>query len=225
MTDRDQGNQESIDRYLANRLSDAERELVETRIVGDPGFRHQVELTEALRDGLRELERQGKVAPLLKTRSWMWRRSPFAIAASIMALALGVATLLLYQRLGHDQNDLAATPGTLVVATLRFEQTRGGDDGPDVTWQHTSTPALLDMQFDAGLEPASGYSIVIERIGVNAAAPVLKANAASISLDGVVSLSVNSALLAPGDYRIRLEPQPPGSMQPDPTIYTLRIAD
>ena len=52
MTDRDQGNQKMIDRYLANHLNDTERELVETRIVGDPGFRHEVELTEALRDGL-----------------------------------------------------------------------------------------------------------------------------------------------------------------------------
>lgn len=216
MTDKDQGNQETIDRYLANRLSYAERESVETRIVGEPGFRREVELTEALRDGLRELQRQGKVAPLLQTRTWMWRRSPYAIAASVMAMALGVAALLLYQRLERVQHDLAAAPGTLVVATLRFERTRGGDEGPDVIWQRSSAPALLDMQFDVGLEPAPAYNILIEKIATDAA-PVLKANTASISPDGIVSLSVQSALLSPGDYHISLEP---GAI-----VYTLRITD
>jgi hypothetical protein len=132
MTDREQGTQETIDRYLANRLSDAERELVETRIVGEPAFRHEVELTEALRDGLHELQKQGKVAPLLKTRTGIWPRSPFAIAASVMALALGIAALLYYQRLERVRHELAAAPGELVVATLRFERTRGGEAGPDV---------------------------------------------------------------------------------------------
>ena len=225
MTDREQGIQETIDRYMANRLSDAEREVVETRIVGDPAFRHQVELTEALRDGLRELQKQGKVAPLLKTRTGIWPRSPFAIAASVIALALGVAALLFYQRLERVRHELAAIPSELVVATLRFERTRGGEAGPDVTWQRTAAPAQLEMQFDVGLEAASGYRVFIERIGTGADTPVLRANAASISADGTVSLSVSSALLEPGDYRMRLEPQPLSPMHPDPTVYTLRVAD
>jgi len=224
MTDRDQGTQESIDRYLANRLNDAERELVETRIVSDPPFRHEVELTEALRDGLQELQKQGKVAPLLKTRTWMWRRSPFAIAASVMALALGIAALLLYQRLEPKRHELAVAPGELVVATLRFERTRGGEVA-DVTWQRTAAPALLEMQFDVGLEAAPGYSVLLERIGAGVDTPVLKTNAVWINTDGIVSLSIDSALLEPGDYRIRLDPQPASPMHPDSTVYTLRIAD
>lgn len=220
MTDRDQGNQELIDLYLANRLGDAERELVETRIVDDPAFRREVELTEALQDGLRELQRQGKVAPLLRTRTWMWRRAPFALTASILALAIGVPALLLFQRLEGVQH---AAPRELVVATLRFEQTRGGEDGPDVSWRRPATPALLEMQFDVGLDAASGYNILIEKTGTDM--PVLKANVASISPDGVASLSINSALLAPGDYRIRLDPTPMNPTHPDAVIYVLRIND
>ncbi len=224
MTDSDQGTQETIDRYLANRLSDTEREVVESRIVGDPPFRHEVELTAALRDGLRELQKQGKVTPLLKTRTGIWPRSPVAIAASVMALAFGVAALLFYQRLERVQHEMAAAPGELVVATLRFERTRGAE-AADVVWQRTSAPALLEMQFDVGLEAASGYSVVIERVGAGADTPVLKANAAWSSSDGMASLSIHSALLEPGDYRIRLEPQPASPLHPDPTVYTLRIAD
>lgn len=224
MTDKQQGNQETIDRYLANRLSDAERELVETRIVGDPVFRHEVELTEAMRDGLRELQKQGEVAPLLRPRSWMWRRSPFAIAASVLALALGVTTLLLYQRLESERHELSAAPGELVVATLRFERTRGSQAGPDVTWQRTSAPTLLELRFDVGLETALGYSVLIERVGAGADTTVLMTKAVWISSEGDVSLSIHSALLKPGDYRIRLEPRPASPMHPEPTVYTLRIA-
>jgi hypothetical protein len=224
MTDRELQIQETIDRYLANRLSDSERALVETKIVGDPAFRQEVELSEALRDGLRELQKQGGVAPLLKTRAWIWRRSASAIAASFIGLALGVAAVLLYQRLGSVQHELAPAPGNLVVAALRFERTRG-DGATDVTWRRSRAPALLEMQFDVGLDAASGYSVFIERIGAGADTPVLKANAASSSADGIVAISIHSTLLAPADYRIRLESQPASQLHPDPTLYVLRIAD
>lgn len=225
MTESKHGIHESIDRYLANHLGDAERESVETRIVGDPAFRHEVELTAALRDGLRELDRQGRVAPLLKTRTGIWPRSPIAIAASILALALGVAALLFYQRIEHVRRDLAAAPGKLVVATLRFEQTRGAETGPDMTWQRPSQPTVLEMRFDVGLEPAADYSVVIERLQPGAEPLVVLSKRTVPSADGTVPLTVDSAVLASGDYRIHLAPQPASSMTSDPTAYTLRITD
>jgi len=217
MTDSRQGTQETIDRYLANRLNDAEREVVETRIVGDPDFRHEVELTQALRDGLRELQKQGEVAPLLQPRTWMWRRSPFAIAASVLALAIGVGALLYFERTGGK-------PDELVVASLHFEHTRGSDSGPDVIWRGAQSPTLLEMRFDVGLEPAPNYSVRIERVGSGADTTVFTAASVGIGMDGQLALSINSAALEPGDYRIRLEPQPPGPDRPEPVIYALRIA-
>lgn len=217
MTDSKQGIHETIDRYLANRLSDAEREVVATRIVGDPAFRHEVELTQALRDGLRELQKQGEVAPLLRPRTWMWRRSPFAIAASVAALALGVGVLLYFER-------TASRPQGLVVASLQFEHTRSGAAAPDVVWQRTSSPALLEMRFDVGLEPAESYSVLIERVGPRADTTVFSAAAVSSSLNGQLTLAINSALFEAGDYRIRLEPQALGPVPAEAIIYTLRIA-
>ena len=217
MTDSRQGTHETIDRYLANRLSEAERELVETRIVSDAEFRHEVELTQALRDGLRELQKQGEVAPLLRPRTWMWRRAPFAIAASVLALAIGVGALLYFER-------TATKPAPLVVASLQFERTRGAEPGPDATWQRTQSPTLLEMRFDVGPAPAPSYSILIERTGTGADTTVFTAASVGIGLDGQLALSINSTLLEPGDYRIRLEPQPASAANPDPVIYALRIA-
>ena len=223
MTDIDAGNQELIDRYLANRLSDAETKLVETRIVGEPAFRREVELTEALRDGLRELQAQGEVAPLLRPRTWMWSRSPFAIAASILALVFGATSYLLYQRLDQSQHDFGPTSSEMIVATLRFERTRSSNAGPDVSWQQAGEATLLELHFDVGLEPAPGYRVFIERIGMGADANLLMAMRAAIGPEGDVSISLHSALLKPGDYRIRLEPQPTASMHQESFVYWLRV--
>lgn len=217
MTDSKQGFHETIDRYLANRLSETERELVETRIVGDPDFRQEVELTQALRDGLRELQKQGEVAPLLRPRAWIWRRSPFVIAASVLTLAIGVSALLF---LGRAER----RPAALVVASLQFEHTRGGAAGPDATWQRAESPALLEMRFDVGPEPAPSYGVLIERTGSGADTTVFNAASVGIGLDGQLTLSVNSALLEPGDYRIQLVPRSPAQDHPEPIVYTLRIA-
>ncbi len=217
MTDSKQGIHEMIDRYLANRLSDTERDVVETRIVGDPAFRDEVELTRALRDGLRELHKQGEVAPLLTPRTWMWRRSPLAIAASVAALALGIGAFVYIER-------TATEPDGLVVASLQFEHTRSAEGGPDVVWQRTGSSTLLEMRFDVGLEPARSYSVLIERVGSGADATVFTAAAVGTGLDGQLALSINSGLLEPGDYRIRLVPKPARPMQMDAIVYTLRIA-
>ena len=223
MTDIYPGNLEIIDRYLANRLSDAERELVETRIVGEPAFRHEVELTEALRDGLRELQAQGEVAPLLSPRTWMWSRSPIAIAASVMALVFGVTAFLLYQRLDQPQQDLRAASGELVVATLLFERIRSAQPGPDVSWERSAAPTLLEMRFDVGLEPAAAYRVQVEWIGAGPDATLLLATPAVVGPEGGVSISLHSALLEPGNYRIRLEPLPSASMDQESIVYTLRV--
>jgi len=223
MTDMDERNQDLVDRYLANRLSDVERELVETRIVGELAFRREVELTEALRDGLRELQARGEVAPLLRSRTWMWSRSPVAIAASVMALVFGLTSFLLYQRLDQPRQDLRAASGELVIATLLFERTRSAQAGPDVSWQRSAAPTLLEMHFDVGLEPAAAYRVLVERIGTGTDATLLLSTRAGIGPEGDVAISLHSALLEPGNYRIRLEPLPSTSMDQESIVYAFRV--
>jgi hypothetical protein len=225
MTESNQGIHGSIDRYLANRLSSAEREIVETRIVGDSAFRQEVELTTALRDGLRQLDKQGKIAPLLRARTGIWPRTPIAIAASILALALGICALLLYQRFEPLHRNLAAAPHDLVVAVLSFEQTRGTNDEPNVTWQRPAKPTRMEMRFDVGLEPAASYGVLIERMQAAAAPQEVLSIEAATAEDGTVSISVDPVGWASGDYRIRLEPKPAGAASPESTYYRLRITD
>ena len=190
--------------------------MVETRIVHDANFRNEVELTEALREGLRQLQAQGQVEPLLKTRPRMWGRSPLAIAATVVACAIGVATFLVYRPLDDGRRVLA-------TQTLHFMKTRSSDARPDVTWQKSSEPMRIELRLDVGLEPAAEYEVYIARITNGATAPVLEALAARTSA-GDVLVAVNSTLLEPGEYSIRLVPRQPDGM-PQATDYALRVVD
>lgn len=215
MTDISTEERDLINRYLAHRLAESEALVVETRMVEDPAFRNEVELTEALRDGLRELQRRGEITPLLSHRHTRWRYPLFALAASLAAVALGAASFLLYQRLDSGRHEV-------VIASLRFEHTRGAGDGPDAVWQQTGAPTRLQMQFDVGIEPAAAYRAMIERMTDGATVLVLE-TAAALTPDGSATIAVDSTLFEPGDYEITLMPQPPAA-SPEPVVYALRIA-
>jgi hypothetical protein len=109
------------------------------------------------------------------------------------------------------------------VATLRFERTRGDLAGPDVAWSRPAAPTLLEMRFDVGLEPAPGYQVFIEKIGTGSVTNLLMSALAGTDANGEVAISIDSKLLEPGNYRIRLDPQPGDAMQEEPTVYTLRV--
>jgi hypothetical protein len=189
---------ELIRRYLAGRLSEAEEHMLQTRIVQDPEFRSEVEVTRALKDGMRELENRGEVSRLLAAKSGN-RAMRLALAAGLAAVAAGLVTFYL------EQTREAAGP-TLAHETLRFELTRGGA-AADVTWLRGSAPVELEMRFDVGLDPAATYVVRIWRTADGADRPALTRTAPS-SPDGEVVLRVDGDRLPPGDYEIRVEPQP-----------------
>lgn len=216
MTEKDAASQEIIGRYLADRLDEAERAMVETRIVEDADFRNEVMLTAALKDGLRQLHAQGEVDPLIEARSWTSGRAPWAIAAAVLACAIGVATFLAY-RPSDDSRQLPA------MQTLHFVMTRGGDAKPDVTWKSSPEPTRIEMRLDVGVEPAAQYQVSIVRLSGDAPAPVYEAPA-PLTGDGDVAIAVDSTVLEPGDYGIVLMPTQSGGTQ-SVTHYTLRVAD
>jgi len=216
MTENPTASQAIIDRYLADRLNEAERDMVETRIVHDADFRNEIELTKALRDGLRQLQAQGEVETLLKSRAPIWKHAPMAIAAATLVCAIGVATFLVYRPVDDGRQALA-------TETLRFMKTRSGDARPDVVWQQSSQPTRIDLRFDVGLEPAAEYQVVIDRVSDGATAPAHEVLAGRTD-EGEVSIVVDSALLVPGDYRIRLVPQSPDGVH-GATSYSMHVTE
>lgn len=205
---------ELVRRYLAGSLTQKELEMVETRMVEDPEFRNEVELTQALRNGMRELQRRGEIAPLLSPRWKSWKQPRAALAASVAAVALGAASFLFFQR--PDR-----APPQLQVENLHFLATRSGIAAPDVSWTLRGDPVQLRMLFDVGLEPAERYAVNIERVSDGATVPLLTAIAV-LTASGEASLVVERTAFEPGDYRLQLMPQP----APDDAtaiVYTMRV--
>jgi hypothetical protein len=205
---------ELIRQYLAGSLSEKELRMVETRMVEDPEFRNEVELTQAMRQGLRELHKRGEIAPLLSPRRAFWSPPRVALAASVAAVALGAASFLFFLR--PD----SAPPG-VITETLHFEHTRGTSGEPDVTWRQLPAPETVELRFDVGLEPAARYSVLIERAAGGEFVPVVVATAPT-ERDGEAVLRSNDVEFPPGDYRLTLTPQGVRDGQPE-VRYRLRV--
>jgi hypothetical protein len=217
---------ELIDRYLADRSKEDEVLSVEARIVADAAFRHEVEVTEALRAGLRRLDEADGLEALLggSGRHGMtdhpvafWARPSYALAAWVATIGLGVLALVLYGQLEQERElSTASHPVEMVTqfaptqrrTPVAFASLRSSSES--VSIQLPSEPVLYEMAFDVGAEPAAVYALTIVRPAVEGDAMVFSAPRVVPVSDGLVRLSLHSALLAPGDYVVQLMPQGSG---------------
>jgi hypothetical protein len=204
------GTHELISRYFAKSLSDAEEAVVETRVVENAAFRDEFEITAALRQGMKDLESRGEIPHLLAANG-TGRRATFAVAAAAAAAAVGLAIL-------YATQEQASRPPTSVV--LVFERTRG-DAGADVSWRQPRAPVRLAMRFDVGANPAPAYRATLQRLPARPEIPALETSVAT-SPDGDVVLEVDSQLLSPGNYEIRLQPDSPQPVD-DLIVYRLIV--
>lgn len=213
MTDISPNDHELIRRYLAGRLAEAEADMLQTRIVEDPVFRNEVELTAALKDGMRELDGRGEIRALLANRDASRRRLQLAAAASLGAIALGFASFLLIER---DE----PSKGT-VTETLRFAPTRGAESKADLVWQRNDGVTRFEMRFDVGPRPAESYEVTIARADGPGTTRLLSRTAVT-SAEGDVVLPVDETLFEPGLYEIHLLPMP-ATARSESVHYTLLI--
>jgi hypothetical protein len=217
---------ELIDRYLTDRLTDDEVAAVEARIISDPSFRHEVEVTEALRAGLRRLDGADGIEPLLSDASTsqpartvadravpVWSRPAYALAASVAAIGLGILTLLLYGQLQQERELSATLRETATVAplaaarrqtALSFASLRSSTE--PVAIRVPSEPVMYEMAFDVGAEPAAAYTLTFVRPAAHGDVVVFSAPQVAPEGDGLVRLSIHSALLAPGEYVVQIRP-------------------
>lgn len=225
---------ELIDDYLAERLAAGPRDAFEARLVAEPLLRRELELTEALREGLATLAARGELAPLLSGAARA-RRPVLSIAASVAAVLAGLAALVLYQQLERTRDALATanhalrggvTSAATGLVSLRLMQSRGSDDGPDLAWQRPPRATMVELRIDPGLDPADAYRLRIARLQHPDELPVLMLQRVAVGADGELAMLLHSGLLSPGDYRIDLEPATsPRGPATRSLQFTLQIVD
>jgi hypothetical protein len=248
---------ELIDRYLAGRLDDDELNRIEARFIADPGFRREVEITEALRTGLRQLEERGELdalrAPESATR--FWQRPAYALAASVATAFLAVTSVALYRQIETEREQvsrigaelraertvsgaglsdlgLKPNPSSAAQTLLSFQLSRAaGADGSNTISRTLGASSTLLMDFDVGAEPAPAYLTTISLLSAAGSVPVLELPGLTPAPNGGVRLILNSALLPPGTYEIRLQPvhgqttdgRAPGDDEPSLSALTYRL--
>jgi hypothetical protein len=99
--------------------------------------------------------------------------------------------------------------------------TRSAPAAPDLAWTRPEQRTQLRLEFDVGLDPAERYAVHIDRQGGEYPARVVEATAVT-DASGVAVLILEDVPFEPGDYRLRLTPEPSSADAPA-FDYTLRV--
>jgi hypothetical protein len=217
MTELSMQDHELIRRYLAGSLTDEEESMLETRIVKDPALRSELELTVALKDGLRELKARGEIAGLLARSRDRWRLRMPALAASLAGLAVGLLAVVYF--IGRP----APVQPPVTIASLYFERTRGSEAADVVLWTRKSTPTRLRLHLDVGAAPVSSYRVIVQSRNGGGAKPLWD-TVEPISTESEVVLDLPDSRLEPGDFQVRLSPAS-GPAREDTMVYHLVVRD
>ncbi len=102
-------------RYLADQLSDAERDAFEASLLQNPGVAQELEATARLKVGMERLRESGELDKIVRARPFFERPGFFAAAASIGVLAIGL--VFVRWQGASEPSMLASTASELIDAS------------------------------------------------------------------------------------------------------------
>jgi hypothetical protein len=226
---------ELIDQYLGNHLSEAERTRFETHFLLTPERQRKMRFARSLKkyvatatepalgksDHSDSRPETNVVVPLPKSRRLFWQQKSllsYSLAAAA-ALILAVGSLLLLTRFAKQSN---VEPGKVVIAVL----TPGGVRDPAGTGNRVSVPADTDkVELDLVLadDTHSAYRAIV--VGDDGSEVWKSEDLQGLNKEGrrVLPVSVPANLLPQGDYRIRLSGKIQNNTFEDLPSYNLRV--
>jgi len=158
-------------RYLADQLSDSEREAFESYYAEHPEMMQELEVAARLKVGLMGLHDARELEPLLKRPARFPRTLQFAAAAAVIVAAVGIS--MFYMRGPSTLALLAASPAAFVdsrgiplpvasTRTLLLARGTGYDAEISSTAKGATTELRIRAEFEA--EPP-GYRVTLSSIG------------------------------------------------------------
>ncbi len=221
-------NRQSIDdndmiaRYLADQLSDSEREAFEAYYLEHPQILQELNRTAQFKSGLMDLQKSGELRSLLAEKPW-WRRSlPLSMAASITAIVLLGALWMNANRTSRTM--IAASPSALrsnvasnltsiltgslqpnlTIAESRYIQ-RTRTSSYDATIQLPRQQAAIELRIKPETTASSRHYRIGMRSADSADLPELAAvTGVEPAQDGFVPIYLDSSKLSPGVYEISI---------------------
>ena len=212
-------NHHIIERYLADRLSDAERAEFEAYYLEHPDVVQEMETVARFKAGLMDLERAGELDALIAGRPRTGSLNYLVAAAAIAAVAVGVT--LFATRDSHLPSLLAGSPTLLVT---------GNDRPPTIgaiqrVFRTRSTGADAEIQLPAGRQ-AIALEVLPESEGrsfgaslATARRVLATASGLTTNADGLVPIYLDSSRLEPGSYELTLT----NEATLEASVFTLRV--
>jgi hypothetical protein len=196
-------------RYLADQLSDSERQSFEVRLIEDPAVLRELEATARMKMGLRELRREGHLDNLVENRNKgsLWA---FGIAAAVAVLAIGLGVW----RPDAPKSAMIAASVTALVDDsghpLRvagsYAVLRKRADAYDATIALPAERRAIELRILPGaVAPGNSYQITLAQIDGRIPARVIGAvEMLQPAANGEITVYVDSSVLMPGEYELNV---------------------
>ena len=192
-----------IERYLQDHLSDDEQAAFEAAYVSSPELLDDLEAASRLQQGLRDLAILEGAKPSPRQRSrWpaVFRMPQYAMAASV-ALLVSVA---LIGTLLQQQNRPADPFNTHIQPLVETRSTPG--NGAVNVIQRSDRRSHFVLMVDPGFTPYADYrTTVLRQVGGGDGSPVWQAEGLTPGYEDMLALGLPASLLAPGDYEVLVE--------------------
>lgn len=215
-----------VARYLADQLSDEEREAFEAYYLEHPDVVQELETTARFKAGLGELQRSGELDAVIRGRPRLFNTRFLAAAAAVAAIAVGIAFYINRPTVGPL---LAATPAMLqtnggmqLAVTSAHQIMRTRSAAADATIQLPATAHAIELEILPEVkEPAASYRVSLARLDGNEERPLAEVEPLSPNENGFIEVYLDSRGLEPGSYIIKLTND--SSTDARASVFSLRV--
>ena len=200
----------TANRYLAGQLDDAECAAFEAELVRNPQSLQLLEATARLKVGLEKLREAGELAHALRPRPWHGRSLSVALAASVVALVIGLllsrssVELAGPMLLAANRSTFVDLQGEVLPVAATLAVFRKRVEAYDAVIELPSSPQSVALRVMPETPAESGrYRVLLLHLR-DAAAPEAVASLAGLRPDGegFVTVFANAWRLTPGRYRL-----------------------
>jgi len=187
-----------VERYLQGRLSEAEEAAFEEAYLSDPALLDELELTEKLQRGLRQVAAREPLPP--QQRRSFWSTPQYAAAAStLLAVSLLASGLLFVEN--RELREAASEPAGGPTRLLELVAVRSDDAMTIASPAPGERTVLLAYP---GFGPYDRFDAVLTRGRDAAGGIVWQARGLGADFEGMIAVDVSGDLLDPGDYSLTL---------------------
>ena len=214
-------------RYCAEQLSEAAASEFESRMLENPDIAREVDLTRRLRSGLGELQRSGRLEPLMHWQPASRLRVQLAAAAAVIVVVAG--SLLYFTRPSPSTAILATSiaalrPGVSVSGTYLVAKRRSDDDSTTIPLPRSREAVRLNI-LPAAPTAAGRYRVELQEAGASAGSEPLAAVADVAGDQGLVSVLIDTSHLKPGRYLLTLTPSGKPARPLSVSVYPLTLTE